>query len=377
MPAVERLLDLRYLLLLLLGAFLLLGSTARATPDNDWHFFTFGGDLLFGEHRDLVRSTYSVEGSQPGGLHVYASYPFLQIGPPALLLGRLLQIGPDEGLLLAGAVVQALGLLFVLLLERAFRTTPSPGRLRSFAAAVAVTAAWSMLVHYRHLDDAMSLTAVAAGVLALQRGRTATAGALLGLAAGCKPWAVPVVALAFAAPTAARRIGAVVAALASAGACWAPFVLYDRGTLRLGDVGVNVTPGSALSALGVHTVSNGSWLRLGQFGIGLALAALLTARGQWHMAPLAAFSSRLALEPASYLYYASPVVAMAVLADAAAAGRRWPWWTIIAVAGWLAAVSASGRTAGFVRLTTYAGLALAAVAVGLRRRASSPAATVT
>src|SRR5438128_2468115 len=39
----------------------------------DWYFFTLGSELLFGQHH-----RYS---SLAGGLHLYANYPQIQIGP--------------------------------------------------------------------------------------------------------------------------------------------------------------------------------------------------------------------------------------------------------------------------------------------------------
>ena len=39
----------RYILLTALGAALLAGGAPTVTLDNDWNFFAFGSDLLFGQ----------------------------------------------------------------------------------------------------------------------------------------------------------------------------------------------------------------------------------------------------------------------------------------------------------------------------------------
>ncbi len=74
-----------------------------------WHYFVQGSTLLF-------------EGAAPGhpqgGLHVYANYPQLQIGPLTFAVAEVLrQVGPLGGRLFAELVMTALGLVVLYLVE--------------------------------------------------------------------------------------------------------------------------------------------------------------------------------------------------------------------------------------------------------------------
>src|SRR4051812_1927039 len=104
MPLLDALLRRRYAIIGFLGVVMFVGSLGRLTGDSDWYFFSWGSDLLFGEHYRFVRHAYSVDPTLPGGFHLYANYPFLQIGPPPLLIAKLLDIGPHHGIYLAGAI---------------------------------------------------------------------------------------------------------------------------------------------------------------------------------------------------------------------------------------------------------------------------------
>src|SRR5260221_6850088 len=94
-----------------------------------WHFFTQGSTLLF----DGSPSPRAL----PGGLHMYASYPQLQIGPLAFVLAQgLRHLGPHQGVLATEAVLTAAGLYLVhalmqiTLAVRPYHCQP-PGALRS------------------------------------------------------------------------------------------------------------------------------------------------------------------------------------------------------------------------------------------------------
>ena len=89
-------------------------------------------------------------------------------------------------------------------------------------------------------------------------------------------------------------------------------------------------------------------------------------------APLAAFSLRLLVEPSAYMYYAGPLVLAALLTDLAVLRWRLPVLTAFATAGWLAVqFSDTPRQASVIRLTDYALLLVAAVALALWRRPST------
>ncbi len=95
----------------------------------DWKFFTAGTSLLFGGHPAII---WGITGGSsaagpaglpgpppPGGLHIFASYPALQMGPLAYLVtGVLGHLGPHNGVVAAELFLQACGLLIVYLLER-------------------------------------------------------------------------------------------------------------------------------------------------------------------------------------------------------------------------------------------------------------------
>jgi hypothetical protein len=365
----ERAARYRFLLFFALAVLLTFASSRELTGDTDWQFFSWGSDLLFGHHESFVRSSEQFPADLPGGLHIYANYPFLQIGPPPLLIARVLQIGPNSGLFLAGAVTQALGLLFVLSIDRAVSSPSSPaGRASALVAGAAVTAAWGSLTHFRHLDDAMTLCATALAVWALTRGKYGWGGALLGVAAASKPWGVVVVALALAAPTRRTRAVAAAAAALVIALFWGPFMLADVRTRHLADVSLYISSDSALYALGVRQINNGHNLRLIQLFIGLALAALLVLLRAWPLAPLAAFSWRLLLEPSAYAYYTTAVVAAALLADYGLVRTRVPFLTSIAMIGWIVTTSTPDGAAGVIRAIEYAGLTAACLCIAVAQR---------
>src|SRR5690242_6668111 len=106
----------RYLLLALGATYYWLSSVRSDDAGGDWFYFVPGADAL-------VRP-----GSPGGGLHVYASMPFMQFGPVALLVavpGRLL--GPHHGWLVVSALCMCLGLVSIRLLELAAESVPMPG----------------------------------------------------------------------------------------------------------------------------------------------------------------------------------------------------------------------------------------------------------
>lgn len=366
-PLLSLLLRHRYALLVALSAALLIAGSSTVTVDNDWHFFVFGSDLLVGDGAPLVRSSYTVFPDKPGGLHLYASYPFLQIGPPALLLAALLSLGPDDGLQLAAAAVQALGLLFVAIVERTFPRRGLNARLASFGGSVFVVAAWTTLAHYRHLDDALALTAAAGAVWAVQQRMPVAFGLLAGVAAASKPWGVVVLGLAFALTGSRPRLTAVAAGLGVAAAFWAPFVLADTGTLEVGRLALAVAADSPLVALHAVSLAESGYLRPAQLVIGLALSALLAARGHASTALLTAFAFRLSIDPGAYLYYGAAVLAAAYVADAGRPAGRAPAWTPCLVGFYVAALVTSGDVAGFTRLVGYVGAVMVATGLAVLR----------
>jgi hypothetical protein len=362
MPLLDALLRWRYVLLVCIALLMFLGGVGRLTTDNDWQFFSWGGDILFGTHRAFVRSSGRISGAAPGGFHTYASYPFLQIGPPALLLGKALHRGPRDGLLLAGAMTQALGLCAVYCLDRAFRANDERmHRLQVLVGGSLTLTVWGSVTHFTHLDDALTLASLAAACWALTHGRFTTAGALLGLSAATKPWGVVLLILVLAAPSRRESLRAATAAVAVVVAVWGPFIAVDRTTLRLGDVNLPISPGSVLSVIGVGSLHRPEQLRLMQLGVGLLLATLITLRGGWPIAALGAFAWRLLLEPSAYAYYDAAVVVAAFMADLSLLRRRLPVLTLVTTALWMLTLVLPPGTEAALHLGEYTGLVIVAV----------------
>lgn len=359
----DALLRYRYYLLALLALALLLASAAGTPDTTDWSFFVWGSDTLFGSHRDFVRGNEVIAATGMSGLHLYAEYPFLQIGPPALLIAPLLEIGPREGVFAVGAVVQGLGLLVILLLGREAADTRR-SRMSVLVGGALLLLVWTGLSHTRHLDDAIALTAVAGAAVTMPRRKPVLCGLLLGLAAASKPWAVGAAPLLLALPTWRWRAAAAIAAIGCVGVFWLPFVVADAGTLQLGDVSVPFALDSAPAALGGRGLEDPQQLRLLQFLGGMGVATLVVLLGRWQLAVVAAFALRLLVEPFPYQYYMASLALAALVADLLLP-NRFPLLTAGVVAGWITVSLVPASTGANIRLVTFGGLLLGALAVAV------------
>lgn len=359
MPVLDGLLRQRSFLLTALAGALLAASWMGTPATTDWSFFSWGSDTMFGSHRAFVRGAELIPSTGRGGLHLYADYPFLQIGPPALLLGHVLEIGPREGAFAAGAVIQLLGLLTVVVLDHVSRRERW-ARLASLTGGALLLAVWTSLAHARHLDDALALGSMTGAAVALTRGKPVVCGLLLGLAAASKPWAIAVLPMSLGLSDRRSRITAVLAAIGVILLFWGPFVLADLRTLRLGQVHVPFALDSAPAAVGARGISNSEHLRLLQFVGGLVLATLVAALGAWHLVPITAFSLRLLIEPFPYQYYMASLAAAALIADLTRHSRV-PWLTAVVVASWASLAFASPKEGASLRAATFAGLLLFAL----------------
>lgn len=366
LPLVLVLCRYRFAVMGVLGTFMVVAGSQHLGPSNDWQYFTWGSQVLFGSDETLRIGGFVAEADGLGGLHLFAEHPFLQIGPPALLLAALLQVGPGDGIYVAGAVIQAMALTSVWCIDRAFRDRGRHLPLTVLLGGSLVTVVWGSLSHYRHLDDALTLTCLAAASLALTRERWVSAGLLLGLGAAAKPWGVVVLVLVLVAPRHRDRLHALLAALGVLIASWAPFVLADPATLGIGTYHLTASAGSPLAVLGLSDALGQSWLRPVQFLLGAFLAGWLVHRGRWPAAALVAFSLRLLLDPNVYPYYSAGIVLAALLVDTTLMRCRLPLLTIWATMSWLATLTAPESTAlGWARVTTYVVLVIAAVRVGV------------
>jgi hypothetical protein len=267
---------------------------------DDWHFFVQGANSL-------------TNSSDPtGGLHVYATHPYLQFGPLALLVVVPLRlIGPDGGWMLGSALCMGLGVLTLALVERA----------AILVGGVFFLKAWCYpAVDGGHPDDVLALTGIAVTVLAVARQRWILAAVAIGCAGAAKPWAFMALVLVAAIP--GRRLRVVALAVAVGFAPWLPFVVADPHTLDLGQFHLSVAPGSSLTWLGLAAARSApSWPRLLQFVVAGSLSAWALARGRWMLIPLIAFAVRINLDPLVTTYYPAGVVLGALIWDVTAPTR--------------------------------------------------------
>lgn len=292
--------------------------------DGDWGFFRRGSELLFGVERPYL--------PWPGGLQLYANYPEIQVGPLALLAATPGRLAGDLGWKVTSAVMLAAIVPLIWLLERTFHE----GASRRQEAVVLVggslsAASWvSLAGAYLHLDDVLALATMVVACWAVGRGRPVLAGAMIGLGAASKPWAVwflPM--LAVGGPTSA--ILGVMAAGAVAGAAWLPFLVGDPGTTGAFRPQVDVGRASVLRLVGVESGLGPGWVRpvqsLGAVAAGIAAAA----RRRWWAVPVVVLSVRLLTDPGTYPYYGSGLMVGSLVYDLGAR-RRLPVASIVAFA---------------------------------------------
>jgi hypothetical protein len=291
-----------------------------------WHYFATGATLLFDG---------GTAGAPSGGLHLYAHYPSLQIGPATFVAAEVLRALPSAAALLTAQVVlMALGPLILVQLRsivRILRPTAADTRAVRATALVAGCAfltVWaSLAVYYTHLDDALALFLTVLVIRALAEGAPALAGIFLGLACDAKPWALVFAPLLWATPRGRRRYAASFAATLVA-AAWLPFVLADPGTLQAAGYTIVNAPSSALRALGVSDPKTPPWDRAGQLLLGSALGVLAIRRRRWPAVLLLGVSTRLLLDPGVYDYYTAGLLLGALSWELLGLQQPCPWWTL-------------------------------------------------
>lgn len=291
-----------------------------------WHYFVQGSKLLFDG---------AGPGRPAGGLHVYANYPQLQIGPFTFAVAQILrQFGPFGGRVFAELVMSALGLAVLVVVERV-AVTLRPGLLAGgrlhrtmLIGGAAFVIGWTDLAAaYGHLDDVLALLCVALCVWALISDLPAVAGICLGLSVGAKPWALVFLPLILAVPKRVRRHAALWAA-ATVVVAWLPFVLADLHTLTVTQFTIVNQPSSSLRALGVTAPSTPGWDRAAQIVLGCLLGALAVYRRRWPAVILLGVGARIALDPGVYGYYTAGVLLGALLWDLLGLRRSVPLWTL-------------------------------------------------
>jgi hypothetical protein len=377
----------------------------------DWKFFTTGTSLLFGGHpavisgitggRDAAGPAGLPGPPPPGGLHIYANYPALQMGPFSYLVTSVLRhLAPDSGLVAVEGLLQAAGLLIVYLIERiALIARPSlPGtrafRLTLLAGGAVFIVAWSELAAaFAHLDDGLSLLlAVLALRAAVPAGPAAgspepatgspgpaaglpgsalgwwspvLAGVCIGLAVDAKPWALVFLPVLLMFGIGRRGLVAAGATAVTIAAAWLPFFIADPGTVHATRYLIRNEPMSALRALGVRDNYTPSWDRTAQALLGCVLGALAVWRQRWPAILLLAGGARIVLDPAAHSYYTPDVMIGALLWDLLGTRRPYPLWTIISFAALNVAphVISSPAAQGTIRLALVAAFTLATLAL--------------
>jgi hypothetical protein len=294
-----------------------------------WHYFVQGSTLLF--HG-------APAGQAAGGLHVYANYPQLQIGPFTFAIAEVLRhLGGGTGLLAAEAFMTSLGLIVLYCVERiAEGMRPElAGSARldrtMLVGGCAFMIGWTDLsVAIGHLDDALALTLVTLAVWALTVNLPAVAGLCLGLSVDSKPWALVFLALILTVPTFMRGHVALWTG-ATVLVAWLPFVIADIHTITAATAfTIPNEPSSSLRALGVSDAGTPSWDRSAQIGLGCLLGGIAVWRRRWPAIILLGVGARIGLDPGVYAYYTAGVLLGALLWDTLGLRKPLPLWTLIA-----------------------------------------------
>jgi hypothetical protein len=342
-------------------AIVLLVAQLPFTHATAWHFFHDAARLLVGN-------------GAPGegdGLHLFRDHPEMQFGPLSIAVALpFTWLGADGGSWAAMAVTAMAGLAaYWFLLGAVQRLGARPSTAVCTVAGVVFVAAWSdVAVRTAHIDDAIALLATAAALWACAGGQGTMTAVLLGLAAAAKPWAIAFAPIALGVEgTRSRRLGRLALVALIPALTWAPFVLAESGTLDLRDYEITVDPTSTLRAFGSDMDTTPDWGRPAQMIGGFALASIVTLRGRWHAAVLAAVAWRLLLEPGAHRYYTAGAVLGALMIELVARPRSIPWRTI-ALAGVLE-LTATPDAPELLARTARLAAVLGALACALAARA--------
>jgi len=311
--------------LLVVAAFAFSLQHLRGTG-GDWRWFVQGSELLFGTHHPYT--------PLPGGMHLYANYPEVQIGPLSLLLATPFRLlGRTGGRLAASLMLTAVAPALVFILER---TTVAVWHdadrrlvaLTTFLGGLVVVQAWSPLATiYARLDDVLLLGAITVALWAVAHRRPWLVGAMLGVGMALKPWGIVALPLVLALPRrhwwrAAGVAGAITAV------AWLPFVLADPATLGAVRPQALTSSASVLGLLGVPFADAPLWVRPLQFGAALLLGSVAVARGRWGAVPLVGIALRVGLDPEVFPYYSTGLLLAALAWDLLRSPNPLPVWTL-------------------------------------------------
>ena len=322
--AAEPVLRLRYVVIVV-AAFLFLVQHINGTG-KDWDYFVIGSELLFGQHHLYTPLA--------GGLHLYANYETIQIGPLSLLLAAPIRlIGSDEGRVAGAILMTAVAPALIYVLERTARLVRPNLDQRILQVTVLlgglmVVQSWATLATiYAHLDDVLVLAAGVGALWAVATRRPVLLGVFVGLAIAAKPWGV--VALPLVLVLRGRdRIVAFATGITIAAVAWLPFVLADSRTLDAIKPPIVVAPESVLHLFGVAATDAPSWTRPVQMACVVLLGTIAILRGRWAAVLLVGITARLALDPQVFLYYTAGLVLAAFAWDLLRSRRPLPLWTL-------------------------------------------------
>jgi hypothetical protein len=221
---------------------------------------------------------------------------------------------------------------------------------------------WAAYGVQGHGDDAIVMLGVVLMVTALEFDREGgvVAGFLVAIAA--KPTAVLFLPLAF---VHSRRAGLL--ATLGAGAIWAPFALANvSGFLAAGSGQGDLWPNSLIDFLGGHPHTGfPGWVRPVQLVGGLLLCWVLARRSGPAAAVVGVLAFRVLLEPGTWNYYSTAVIAAGLMLDMHR-GYRAPWVTLLGFVSFIATfgVPPLSLGQGIVRLLALAGMLTFAVGRG-------------
>lgn len=398
---------------MVITALLIVIASVASWGDLDWSSLSLAGRELFGHD----------------GLHVYARNPWLQDGPPLVLLyAGLARLGQDVGAvvthvamwallfwvlrtatprksadasskrvhlhraaIIAVAVLPALvwnlppfnapeallwtaafGVLggWMLLPRRGvwLRTRVDLGRAELFG--LLLIGSWALLASASaHVEDAIAIALVIWAAVQTDRyadrseDSTVRAAIAVGIAMAFKPWAVAGVAVLIrrGRPLMVLRDLAIAGSLVVAS--WLPFI-FGSGGLHAASTPLPISGISSLTFIGFGGGAP-SWMRAVQLAA-IVVAALAARRSGAADSVAAAMAVRLLLDPASYLYYLSPVLLAVGIADLTRG--RGPWRLLAATASlWLVPCFVTDvRVVAVIRSLALLGVLASSVVAGAR-----------
>ncbi|MBT0767540.1 hypothetical protein KIH74_01305 [Kineosporia sp. J2-2] len=306
-PALHRVARLRWLLCLVGAAQSAATVMNGAIQPADLVRFAAAGDLIVHGRLDRV---YADPWMQAGPLELLASWAFFPFDHQHVR--RYVVTGPDGQIwlrLLTGAAIVAA----VLLAVRCLRSTldlprSAPAELLAGLTAVLLAVPYQFWMG-GHLAQTGAPVMWVAGACLVVRGRTTSAGLVLGLATGWEPWGLLAGGILLAERAPARLLAGCAALTVGALACYLPFVV--TGQFAMFGLDWQIRPGTPVHALFPGLTGFGWPLRLLQgaaAGAAGAATALLLGRRRdlvW-AAPLAVLVVRLLLDPLILSYYWGP-----------------------------------------------------------------------